>query len=268
MRNLIVLLFLFSCGSMEQSKNSAPKAPQTTISNKTASYNKLMNTCKTDSVKADLILKKKQKTENKSAAFWGLAANCHVQSNNISQALLDLKIGSAIDSKNSSLKEARALIFMKNKNYAQAYEILDSINHNASTNALVKLAKLENYFGNHSKSNGYITRAISDVDLKTKNQLLFLAARNDIANENYISSINNFKNMGLEATTTESRRLYYSYSLAKNGNIPESEKLIIQRQPASSSKNLKIQSEIMKMIQEYKAKNIVKKEVPSGSTIN
>jgi len=267
MKKLVILLFLFSCGSINKASNTS-KVSKATISNKTSENNKMMNLCKTDPTKAELILKKKQKTEKKSASFWGLAANCHVQSNNISQALLDLKIGSAINAQESSLKEARALIFMKNKNYAQAYEILNSISQIASTNALIKLAKLENFFGNHSKSNEYIKRAISDVDLKTKNKLLFLAARNDIANENYVSSIKNFKSMGAQASSSESQRLYYSYSLAKNGEFLAAEKLIIQRQPASTDRNLKIHAEITKMIQEHKAKNIIKKEVPSGSTIN
>ncbi len=267
MKRLLVLLFLFSCGSISE-KSTTPKSVQSTVSSSTASYNKMMRICKTDTAKAELILKKKQKKENKLASFWGLAANCHVQSNNISQALLDLKIGSAIDANNTSLKEARAFIFMKNKNYAQAYEILNSISNNASTNALIKLAKLENYFGNHSKSNEYISRTITDVELTMKNKLLFLAARNDIAEDNYAGSVNNFKKMGAQATTSESKRLYYSYSLAKSGDILGAEKIIIQRQPASTEKNLKIHSEIMKMIQEYKTKNLVKKEVPSGSPIN
>ncbi len=257
MKAITLLILFFSCSSTE--KTSSVKTEDKYIS----SFDELMKECERGAAVALDSLKK----DEKSAEYWGKVSNCYIEENNLAKAQLFLKLGEEINPSDSRVMEARGRIYLKQKNFKDAYGVYQECEKFQNLSSLKKLAQLENYFGNYQKSNqllDQISRKLGEDEFK-KFQLL--KAKNYISLDDFKSSLRVYKRLGRYAMRKEESRYLFSYSLAKNGDVQTAKKIIEKKAPGIESEYKDLYLKVNDYINKETAKLNIE-EVKHGSTSN
>ncbi len=240
-KKILLLVFLFSCASSEYSKKTEVSAE------KIGDFDSFMSMCKKNPIKAKKILES-QEIKEQSAEHWGKIGNCYIEQRNFAKARLYLKIGESIDHRNSRIMQGFARLYMANRNYHKAYEIFQEIEKFNEVSSLKILAKLENYFGNHEKSNDLISRFMNRIEKNEVVDYVKLSAKNDIAQEDFSNAVKRFEKHQREISKDEEGRYLFAYSLAHMGELEKAKMLLSQRKPAGQSSYFQLYNQVQHFI--------------------